>query len=180
MRTVLALVAVVVLAGCSHSAGSGVEAPPTVALGIRVHSVFAEGGPIPRRFACDGAGDVPVLRWEGVPASARALALVVDDPDAPAGIYTHWVVLDMPRSTRGLNGRTLPAGAVQGSNSAGDAAWTPPCPPNGDAAHHYRFTVYALDAETGLHEGASISEVNTAIGAHAVARGTLTGTYTRS
>jgi Raf kinase inhibitor-like YbhB/YbcL family protein len=140
-------------------------------------SAFAEGEQIPNRFTCDGAGEVPALKWEGAPAGTSALALVVDDPDAPRGTFTHWVVLDMPAGTTALEAGALPPGAVQAKNSGGRASYYPPCPPSG--VHHYRFTVYALSRPTGLTEGATLDEALGAVESTASARGRLTGTYAR-
>ncbi|HET9875886.1 MAG TPA: YbhB/YbcL family Raf kinase inhibitor-like protein [Mycobacterium sp.] len=187
MRGVLVAVlsGTVLLAGCGSagpgkSGGSGGSAsasavPATIAVRS---SAFTDGGSIPTRYTCDGAGDVPPLRWSSVPGTARALALFVDDPDAPGGTFTHWVVLDLPPDTTSVRPEQLSTAAVQGSNSAGSTGWTPPCPPEGDP-HHYRFTVYALDADTGLPKGTAPTSALSAIEAHAIARGRLTGTYTR-
>ena len=140
-------------------------------------TAFAEGEGIPSRFTCDGDGEQPSLTWEGVPAEAEALALVVDDPDAPRGTFTHWVVLDLPAGTTGLEAGALPPGATQARNSGGGTAYHPPCPPSG--VHRYRFTVYALRGPTGLPEGAGLDVALSAVDSHAVARGRLTGTYER-
>ncbi len=138
---------------------------------------FTDGGAIPRRFSCDGAGDVPPLSWQGVPGGAAALAIVVDDPDAPRGTFTHWVVVDLPASVMSLTGGTLPPEARQATNSGGRTGWYPPCPPSG--IHHYRFTVYALAKPTGLSDGAPLERALTAIESERTAWGRLVGTYSR-
>ena len=138
---------------------------------------FAEGGVIPSRFTCDGDGEVPSLTWDGVPGDAAALALVVDDPDAPRGTFTHWIVLDMPTDTTGLEPGVLPRGATQAKNSGGGTSYYPPCPPSG--VHHYRFTVYALATPTRLPDGAGLDPALRAVESSAVARGRLTGVYER-
>ena len=140
-------------------------------------TAFGAGKAIPVRFTCDGAGDAPPLTWEPVPVDAKSLALVVDDPDAPSGTFVHWVVVDLPPATRRLDAAAVPQGAVQAKNSAGRAAYFPPCPPSG--THHYRFTVYALSRPTGLHEGAGLDQALRAIASAATARGRLVGTYGR-
>ncbi|HET7474659.1 MAG TPA: YbhB/YbcL family Raf kinase inhibitor-like protein [Dermatophilaceae bacterium] len=140
-------------------------------------AAFAEGEPIPSRFTCDGDGEAPPLSWEGVPGDAAALALVVDDPDAPKATFTHWVVLDIPAGTTTLEGRALPPGAVQATNSGGRSSYYPPCPPSG--VHHYRFTVYALARPTGLPEGAGLNTALRAVESSATARGRLVGSYER-
>lgn len=174
-----ALLVVLALTGCG---GGQPAAQPTdtAPMTVTVRSAaFADGASIPARYTCDGAGDIPRVRWSPVPGRARALALVVDDPDAPGGTFTHWVVLDLPPDTRAVGPGPLPSGAVEGENSAGDEGWTPPCPPEGDDAHHYRFTVSALDGRTGLPAGASPADAADAIEEHVIARGWLTGTYAR-
>ena len=140
-------------------------------------TALEDGGTVPVRFTCDGDEVSPPLRWGGVPADAAALALVVDDPDAPRGTFTHWVLLDLPASTSSLTEGEVPEGAVQATTSAGTAAYAAPCPPSG--THRYRFTVYALDEATGLGEGAPLDEALTAVADHAVARGRLVATYSR-
>ena len=140
-------------------------------------TAFAEGEGIPSRFTCDGDGEQPSLTWEGVPGEAEALALVVDDPDAPRGTFTHWVVLDLPADTTGLEAGVLPPGASQAKNSGGGTAYYPPCPPTG--VHRYRFTVHALARPTGLPEGAGLDASLSAVESTTVARGRLTGTYER-
>lgn len=145
---------------------------------VSVHSpAFSDGSAIPERFGCDGTGAVPPLRWDDVPGDAAAVALVVDDPDAPGGTFVHWIVLDLPPATARLDAGRLPDGAVQATNSAGEAAYAPPCPPSG--THHYRFTVYALSERTGLDDGVSADTALDAIRDRVVARGRLVGTFTR-
>jgi Raf kinase inhibitor-like YbhB/YbcL family protein len=136
---------------------------------------FGEGGSIPARFSCEGDGQSPPLTWDGVPSGAKALALVVDDPDAPRKTFVHWVVLDLPAGTTGLDAGGLPPGAVQARNSAGHASYFGPCPPSG--THHYRFTVYALSKPTGLRDGAQLDQALRAVESTATAQGRLVGTY---
>ena len=112
-----------------------------------------------------------------MPNRARALALVVDDPDAPDGTFVHWVLLDIRPHTTMIAQGAVPDGAVQARNGAGEASYTGPCPPSG--THHYRFTVYALKAETGLADGASTTAALRAVRKTATARGRLVGTYSR-
>jgi len=138
---------------------------------------FRDGRPIPTRFTCDGDGVPPPLSWSGVPQGAEALALVVDDPDAPRGTFVHWVVLDLPAGTPGLDDEAVPSSAVQAKNSAGRASYFGPCPPSG--SHHYRFTVYALSQRTRLHTGADLDKALRAVQTSATAQGTLVGTYAR-
>lgn len=138
-------------------------------------TAFRDGGTIPRKYTCDGEGVSPPLAWKGVPANTSALAVVVDDPDAPRGTFTHWVLLDLEPTTTSLaEGHS---GSTQANNSAGKAAYFGPCPPSG--THHYRFTVYALSEATGLANGADLAEALRAIDAKSIGRGRLTALFAR-
>lgn len=166
MRALLVCALMAALAGC----GADNPAPPPEAGPAAISlssSAFTDGGRIPERFTCDGAGSPPPLAWTGVPPSAAALALVVVDPDAHD--YYHWVALDLRVSSASLEGRA----PVEARNSKGSTGWTPPCPPSG--THHYVFTLYALDDVTGLAPGVGTAEALRAITEHAIAHGTLTG-----
>lgn len=178
MGRMLVVVALAVAAtGCGAPAAK--EATVSVPGSIVVTSTaFAEGAEIPREYTCDGKGTVPPVAWDDVPADAGALALVVDDPDAPSGTFTHWVVLDLPADLREITGGRVPEGAPQGLNSGGRAGWYPPCPPSG--THHYRFTIHALSRSTGVPDGAPLDRALAAIRGFTIASGTLTGTYARS
>jgi Raf kinase inhibitor-like YbhB/YbcL family protein len=165
-------------ASASGAAAPARELPGTDAGPITVtSSAFGEGQTVPEKYTCDGEGVSPPLAWRGVPTSAAALALVVDDPDAPRGTYTHWVVLDVAPDVVVADEGRPPTGGVQADNSGGDAGYAGPCPPSG--THHYRFTVHALDAETGLGQGADLSEALAAVEKHTVATGRLTAVYAR-
>jgi Raf kinase inhibitor-like YbhB/YbcL family protein len=166
------ITALLALAGCATDPA---PAPPgssaTAALTV-TSTAFTEGGTIPVGFTCFGARQRPPLAWSGDLHGASTIAIVVDDPDAPGGDFYHWVVVDLPASTTGTTG-DLPADARQIKNSAGEEGWTPPCPPSG--THHYRFTVYGLNAPVG---DVGLSDVFTAIEKAAVVQGRLTGLVT--
>jgi Raf kinase inhibitor-like YbhB/YbcL family protein len=168
-------------AGCAGAGGRGGAAPSAAVTAPMVITVtspaFPDGHPIPTRYTCAGANSSPALAWRGVPEGAKAIALVVDDPDAPNGTFVHWVALDLSPTTTGVAAHSLPAGAVQARNSAGHASYTGPCPPSG--THHYRFTVYALRARTGLSTGAPTDSALRAVRRLAIAQGRLVGTYSR-
>jgi Raf kinase inhibitor-like YbhB/YbcL family protein len=140
-------------------------------------TAVSEGGRLPERYTCDGDDVAPPLAWLGVPDDVAAVALVVDDPDAPRGTFTHWVVLDVPVGVTSSDEAAVPEGGVEAQNSAGRASYFGPCPPSG--THRYRFTVYALSSATGLQRGAALDEALRAIEDRAIAWGRLTGTYSR-
>jgi hypothetical protein len=177
MRWLLAL-GLAGLAACS-SGGGAPRTERALPEAITVSSpAFAAGAAIPQRFTCDGDNRSPPLRWSGVPAGTVEAALVVDDPDAPRGTYVHWVVVGVDPASTELAEGSDPAGARQVRNSAGKAAYTGPCPPGGPA-HHYRFTVYALQRRAEVGADASPEAAIQAIEAAATARGRLIGTFGR-
>jgi Raf kinase inhibitor-like YbhB/YbcL family protein len=139
---------------------------------------FSEGGQLPDRYTCHGAGLPPPLRWSGVPPAAAAVAVTVTDPDAPSGTYTHWVLFDLPPTVHGLAAGSIPPQARQATNSAGTIGYTPPCPPSG--THHYRFTVIGLRDRIELPDGAPLDQAIQQIQTAALARGTLVATVTHA
>ena len=172
------LLLVVVIAGCGGEKAS--EPAPDAPPGIELTSeAFKAGAPIPKRYTCDGDDRSPPLEIAGVPTTARALALIVEDPDAPGGTYTHWTVFAIPGDTTAFPEGSPPAGARQGENSGGDVSYGGPCPPEGDKAHRYSFLLYALKTELDLKQGAKPDEVRKQIDEHALARGKLVGTFKR-
>jgi Raf kinase inhibitor-like YbhB/YbcL family protein len=145
-------------------------------------SAFDDGKPIPATFTCDGDDRAPPLTWTDPPDDAVSLAIVVDDPDAPGGTFTHWLVTQIrPDEGETVEGQSP---GVQWENSFGVEAYRGPCPPPDNDAHTYRFTVYALDSDgdpcaNGNDCEPSIEEVLTYIADHVTAEGVLTGTYDR-
>lgn len=143
---------------------------------------FQNGGMIPGRFTCDGLDVSPPLAWTAVPTGTKSVALVCDDPDAPAGVWVHWVVYDIPPSTTALaenqpETNTLPGGGKQGVNDFRRIGYGGPCPPGG--THRYFFRIYALDVALNLDPGATRSALQRAMQGHIVAQGELMGRYAR-
>jgi Raf kinase inhibitor-like YbhB/YbcL family protein len=175
--------AALLFASCKSPAGSGaaedLAEQPLDALITVTSPAFAEAAPIPPEFSCDGDDVSPPLSWEGVPDDAVELALVVDDPDARRGTYVHWVLFGLDPSLTALEQGEVPEGARQAENSAGDAEYKGPCPPGGDDAHRYRFTVYALREEISVDDGTGTGDVLAAVSDAAIAKGTLTSTFDR-
>ena len=134
----------------------GTEAP--VFFGLCISS-FPSEDVIPVRYTCDGEDVSPGLSWTTVPPGTETFLIVVDDPDAPVGSWTHWVVFNIPGDSLGLDenqpkSSELPDGGVQGRNSWGDVGYGGPCPPKG-STHGYRFFLYAVDTSFDLPPGAS-------------------------
>ena len=137
---------------------------------------FGEGATIPKTYTCDGGDAIPPLAFSNVPADARTLALVVDDPDAPVGTWDHWVVWNIPASVTGVEEGRTPEGVV-GRNSWKKNSWGGPCPP--DREHRYFFKLYALDTTLELDRTASKADLERAMGDHVLAEAVLMGRYDR-
>lgn len=139
-------------------------------------SAFQEGGNIPSKFTCDGSDTSPPLQITGVPSEAKTLVLIADDPDAPGGLFTHWLVWNIPAQTNLIAEGSAPKG-VHGTNDFGKSGYQGPCPPQG--THRYSFKIFALDRELELRSGAKRSQVDAAIKGHVIAQGELVGHYAR-
>jgi Raf kinase inhibitor-like YbhB/YbcL family protein len=144
-------------------------------------TAFKEGKAIPRQFTCQGINISPPLEWTPTP-HAKTIAIIANDPDAPAGEWTHWLVYNLPAATMGLI-ENMPAeekvagGGMQGKNDFGKTAYGGPCPPKG--THRYFFKVYALDTEVALKSGAAKDQLLKAIEGHILAQGQLMGTFAK-
>ena len=168
MKRIGFLVTLIVFAGFALGAGGG---------SIKVSSsAFGEGGNIPPKFTCDGSDTSPPLKIEGIPENAKALVLIADDPDAPSGLFTHWLMWNIDPKTASFEEGKAPAGVI-GANDFGKSAYGGPCPPSG--MHRYYFKVFALDQELKLPAGAKRKEIDAAIKGHVIAQGQLMGRYSR-
>ena len=177
-RAAIALAAVLVVTGCSSGGGVAVG-PDTEESTVDVTSPdLADGDEVPTRFTCDGDDVRPAIAWAGLPEGTTTVAVVVDDPDAPNGTFTHWTAWGLDPDATPLRD-DLPSATVEGANGFGSAGYRGPCPPRGDSPHHYRFRVLALDTSLDLAAGASPDEVGAAVRDHVLAEGRLTGTYGR-
>ena len=142
-------------------------------------AAFADGGLIPAKFTCEGASVSPELRWSDAPANTRSYALIVDDPDAPVGTFTHWVLVDIPaeRSSLAEGDHTI---GLAGNNDFGRVGYGGPCPPRGHGPHRYFFTLYALDvAALKLKAGTDRRQVESALRGHILAQAQYMGRYER-
>jgi hypothetical protein len=144
-------------------------------------SAFQDGDAIPEKYTCSGDDMAPPVNWAGVPEDAKALVLVLDDPEADG--FVHWLVYDIPVKVTGFeetpDNATLPSGAKQGVNSFGDVGYGGPCPPGGEE-HSYRIRILALGSELGLDAGATADDVDAAIAdAEVLDEGKIEGTFAK-
>lgn len=183
----LALSLVLTIAACSTQAPS-----PTPSLnkegGTREPMAFAlessalnEGGTIPTRYTCEGADVSPEIHWQDTPDSTQSYVLIVDDPDAPGGIFTHWVLFNVPAERTTLPEALEPdTTGVSGQNDFGRAGYGGPCPPQGHGPHRYFFTLYALNIPNlNLSAGATRSHVEQAMQGHVIGQAQIMGRYER-
>ena len=149
-----------------------------------ITNAFDAGETIPNKFTCQGENVSPPLVWKSVPTEAKSLALICDDPDSPGGIWSHWVLYDIPPEREELpedvptEGR-LSWGGAQGRNDFGDIGYGGPCPPKG-TTHRYYWRLYALDAPCELSPGATREQLLDWIESHTLDESELMGRFTRS
>ena len=146
-------------------------------------SAFATGGMIPTKYTCDGPDVSPPLSWSDVPAAAKSLALIADDPDAPMGTWVHWVAWNIPPNAGGLEEGvpkkdSLPNGMKQGMTDFRSIGYGGPCPPSG--THRYFFKLYALDTSLNLPPSTTKKDLEKAMQGHLLQRGELLGKYART
>jgi len=146
---------------------------------------FKDEDAVPRRFSCDGEDMSPAIQWDGAPQAVRSFVLIVEDPDAPSGTFTHWVVYDIPPAlhnlSRGMGNSAISRGGImQGYTDFGRKGYGGPCPPRGHGVHRYYFILTALDIPgLGLPDGAKKSEVERAMKGHILGTARMIGTYGR-
>lgn len=144
---------------------------------------FLKGGNIPSKYTCSGNDVSPALSWRGAPQETKSFALIVDDPDAPSGTFTHWVVYDLPAGAQQLAENVsktddLSGGGRQGRNDFRRSGYGGPCPPPGKP-HRYFFKLYALNILLNLPTGASRRDVESAMRGHVIAQAELMGKFGR-
>lgn len=174
---ILCVFLLLMLSGCKK-----VDASPsmegTVEMTIQItSSAFNEGDKIPRLFTCDDKNVSPPLDWTGVPSNAESLVIIMDDPDAPAGDWVHWVLYDLKPDLKGLK-QGMTENGIAGQNDFRRTGYGGPCPPKG-STHRYYIKIYAVDAKLGLQEGASRTQVEKLMKGHILAQGQLVGRYGR-
>lgn len=138
---------------------------------------FADIGMMQPKYTADGEDIIPPLRISDVPEGAKSLVIIMDDPDAPGGVWDHWVLYSIPPEIKEVEEGKEPAGAVQGKNSWGKTGYRGPAPPSG--THRYIFKLYALDAKLDLKPGARKHEVEAAMKGHILAEASFMGKYAR-
>lgn len=191
-RWIIAIVPLLVFA-CDEAKTPTAGVPQTQTGGapmgaMRVESlVFRNNDVIPVECTGDGKDLSPTLMWSGVPAAAKELALIVDDPDAPAGDWVHWVVYKIPATALGLP-EGVPAGikklaapmhTLQGKNSWDKIGYGGPAPPKGHGVHHYHFKLFALDKPLDLEAGATKAALLAAMQGHVIGQAEIVGIYQR-
>jgi Raf kinase inhibitor-like YbhB/YbcL family protein len=146
-------------------------------------SAFAQGSGIPKKHTCDGADVSPALNWSGAPNGTQSFALIMDDPDAPVGTWTHWIIWNIPAKAAALPEGFSTAeqsgdGTRQGKNDFKRVGYGGPCPPPGKP-HRYFFKLYALDANLDVSAGAGRKELEHAMNGHVLSHAEWMGTYGR-
>ncbi|MBZ5586520.1 MAG: YbhB/YbcL family Raf kinase inhibitor-like protein [Acidobacteriia bacterium] len=144
-------------------------------------NAFSDGGWIPELHSCTGADVSPTLEWSGEPPETRSFTLVVDDPDAPAGTWTHWLLYDIAPKVHSLAQGYKPGNlGLSGANDFGRQGYGGPCPPKGHGPHRYFFKLYALDVQTlGLPAGVKTTELHPALKSHVLAEAQYMGRFER-
>jgi Raf kinase inhibitor-like YbhB/YbcL family protein len=166
------------LAGCGGGGGGEQrleQGPGVEGFELTGGNGIAEGRPMPEHYTCDAEDAPPVVSWKGVPEGTRELALVLEDPDAPGGTFTHWLVWGIDPERPSLEDTT---GVSQGRNDFGGTGYQGPCPPRGQT-HHYVFRLLALHNEVELQNAADRASFDAAIAPHVLAEARLTATYGR-
>ncbi len=144
---------------------------------MEIKSVFGNNERIPKKYTCDGNDANPPLEFIDIPKNAKSLVLIVDDPDSPSGIFTHWILWNIAPNMKGIRENSIPLRAIEGTNDFGNMGYGGPCPHSGE--HRYQFKLYALDSVLNLASGSSKRDAENAIKGHIIDRAILTGTYSR-
>jgi Raf kinase inhibitor-like YbhB/YbcL family protein len=178
----LVLIPILLLAVFQGCAQQQKEAPqeeilqPVTNISMKLTSpAFSDNGKIPSKYTCDGEDINPPLIISETPAAAKSLALIVDDPDAPAGDWVHWTLWNISADTKEIAEGSIPAGAVQGLTDFGYNKWGGPCPPSG--VHHYQFKLYALDTVLNISGSSKKRDIEKAMAGHVIDQTQLTGLY---
>ncbi len=148
-------------------------------------TAFTNNTNIPQEYTCSGQNISPEIKWSNAPEDTKSFVLIVDDPDAPAGNWVHWVAYNIPANKNSLpenitSTSQLEDGTLQGSNSFNNLGYGGPCPPQGHGAHRYFFKLYALDTMLDLTSGASKTHIEQAMAEHVIDRAETVGHFERN
>ena len=188
MKIILFLISLIMLVAMTACRASTPASSPEKGTPVSMtltSPAFTEGGDIPGMYSfsnCGGQNLSPALNWGEPPAGTKSFAIIMDDPDAKSATFVHWVIYNIPATSRGLPQAvpatsSLPDGSVQGSNSINTIGYVGPCPPSG--LHHYSFRLYAMDVAQLDPSFASQDQRNADLGAHVLAKAQLIGTFTK-
>ena len=183
MKKALIVIAVIIILGAVAyfvftKINKNKEEAPVAQTTVKItSSAFQEGEEIPVKFSCRGENVNPDLKISGVPSDAKSLAIILDDPDAPAGVWTHVILANIDPTTNEIPENSAPQGTVIGKNSSGETKYDGPCPPSG--THRYYFKVFALESMLDLQNGFSRSELEEAMEGHILAQGQMMGKFSK-
>jgi hypothetical protein len=189
MKKIFIFLAILALSGCAAPAANhkpltvtktyeSASSSPLIASKIYMKLTspnFNNGDFLPVDFSCQGKGRTPLLQIADAPKNTAAFALIVDDPDAPGGVFTHWLVWNISAATTTINAGDLPHSAIAGDNSAGSTKYFPPCPPSG--IHHYYYRLYALDKKLDLPVKSKAKQLLSAMAGHIIDEAVLMGKF---
>lgn len=155
-----------------------IRLPITQTFDMRITSnAFDNNQPIPKKYTCDGENINPALTFHDVPEGTKSLVLIVDDPDAPRGTFTHWTVWNIDPAISFIEEGSVPEGAIEGMTDFGRPGYGGPCPPSG--THRYFFKLYALDIDLVLDSSATVFSLQRAMEGHILEKAELMGLYSR-
>jgi hypothetical protein len=143
---------------------------------MKIKGVFKDNERIPSKYTCDGKNINPPLEFTDVPKNTKSLVLIVDDPDSPSGVFTHWILWNILPGTKSIKENSVPTGAEEGTNDFGNVGYGGPCPHSG--THRYKFALYALDTKLNFSNGTKDS-LEKAMKGHIIDKAILTGIYSR-
>lgn len=177
-KTAFIIIVVLFLAGCVHTHQNDLTTNLNLPDMLEITSLdFTNNSRLPDKITCNGSNVSPQLSFSNVPQGTKSLVVVVDDPDVPSGVWTHWIVYNIDPMVREIAENSIPSGALLGVNDFKVTEYRGACPPSGN--HHYIFRVYALSGVLDLPAGASRSEIDEAIKDSILDYGELVGTYSR-
>ena len=180
---IILLIGVIILQRGKISKKSGVSKPQPnntedfIANMKIVSSTFDNNQNIPSKYTCDGENINPPLTFSVIPNNAKSLVLIVDDPDAPGGVWTHWILFNISPAIQNITENSVPPEAIQGITSFGSNRYGGPCPPFG--THHYFFKLFALDTKLNLTDKTDSENLQEAMKGHVIEQTQLVGIYSR-